>query len=133
MYGKSEILEPMEEYVDGIQGAYVQCDCGEYDDISKYLEKIKMFSLATETFDYQYLSLRMRIEQSAALCEAECMKILQQGETLFKRYPDKEEILCIMGDACRKGGKEEEAYQYYQECKKKNRNGMIIQYINSIC
>lgn len=133
MYGKSEILEPMEEYVDGIQGAYVQCDCGEYDGISKYLEKIKMFSLATETFDYQYLSLRMRIEQSSVLCEAECMNILQQGETLYEKYPDKEEILCIMGDACRKGGKKEKAHQYYQECKKKTRNGMIIQYINSIC
>ena len=133
MYGKSEILEPMEEYVDGIQGAYVQCDCGEYDDISKYLEKIKMFSLATETFDYQYLSLRMCIEQSTVLCEAECMNILQQGETLYEKYPDKEEILCIMGDACRKGGKKEKAHQYYQECKKKTRNGMIIQYINSIC
>ena len=127
----SSTIDSIQSYVGAIRNAYIQRDYGHYERIPEYLKKAATLNIAVETYDYRYLTLLVESKQEI-VGQQQQKDCISRIDALIQEYPERSELVCIKGDLYRAQGNTELAGECYQQCLEKNRNGMIIQYINSL-
>ncbi len=126
----SNAIKSIQSYIDAIKDAYIQRDYERYERIRECLKKATSLDIAEETYDYRYLTLLVESKQENISQQQQKDSILRI-DTLIQEYPERSELFCIKGDLY-KDQDAERADDCYQQCLKKSRNGMILQYVNSL-